>query len=404
MEWDKTVWESSLDLGLHTLRLAVDTHAITSHFALPLLIRQPGGLVVEVTDGTAEYNADATTASRSSTTWPRRPTCGWPSPSRTSWRRTARRRWRVTPGWLRSEAMLEAYGVTEANWRDATARSSRTSPSPRARRSSVGRRRAGRRSRRGPLERPVAVQRAAGPGLRLHRSRRQPARRLALRRRRSRTPASPPTRPATADRWRPRSPPRSSPDCGRSASPCPMPTQEDAWVGTRWRVRRKTFAHVLAVDDGWPPAYARAAGSDGPMLALTFRSSGPELEALSACRPPVLQAGVVPGHRRHGPRRRDRLGGGGRAAHRELLRPGAAGVGGDGRSPCGLHLTPSPRRRDVTTDAGRSSRWHARTAHHRHRWRPRRAHGGRHARQGRPPGHPAGGRRAPRRPGPDPPA
>ncbi|HVF14906.1 MAG TPA: SDR family NAD(P)-dependent oxidoreductase, partial [Acidimicrobiales bacterium] len=57
MEWDKTVWESSLEMGLRTLRLAVDTHAITCHFALPLLIREPGGLVVEVTDGTEEYNA-----------------------------------------------------------------------------------------------------------------------------------------------------------------------------------------------------------------------------------------------------------------------------------------------------------------------------------------------------------
>jgi NAD(P)-dependent dehydrogenase (short-subunit alcohol dehydrogenase family) len=57
MEWNKSVWESSLDYGLHTLRLAVDTHAITSHFAIPLLIKTPGGLVVEVTDGTDEYNA-----------------------------------------------------------------------------------------------------------------------------------------------------------------------------------------------------------------------------------------------------------------------------------------------------------------------------------------------------------
>src|SRR6185436_10327240 len=57
MEWNKTVWESSLDYGLRTLRLAVDTHAITSHFAIPLLIETPGGLVVEVTDGTDEYNA-----------------------------------------------------------------------------------------------------------------------------------------------------------------------------------------------------------------------------------------------------------------------------------------------------------------------------------------------------------
>ena len=57
MEWNKTVWESDLDYGLRTLRLGVDTHAITSHCALPLLIRKPGGLVVEVTDGTDDYNA-----------------------------------------------------------------------------------------------------------------------------------------------------------------------------------------------------------------------------------------------------------------------------------------------------------------------------------------------------------
>ena len=57
MEWNKSVWESSLDYGLRTLRLAVDTHAITSHFAMPLLVRTPGGLVVEVTDGTDDYNA-----------------------------------------------------------------------------------------------------------------------------------------------------------------------------------------------------------------------------------------------------------------------------------------------------------------------------------------------------------
>jgi NAD(P)-dependent dehydrogenase (short-subunit alcohol dehydrogenase family) len=57
MEWNKSVWESSLEYGLRTLRLGVDTHAITSHFAIPLLIKTPGGLVVEVTDGTDEYNA-----------------------------------------------------------------------------------------------------------------------------------------------------------------------------------------------------------------------------------------------------------------------------------------------------------------------------------------------------------
>ena len=60
----------------------------------------------------------------------------------------------------------------------------------------------------------------------------------------------------------------------------PEAYEEQAWVGTRWRIRGQTFAHVLAVDGGWPPAYARAVGGDGPMTLLTFRSAGPELDAL----------------------------------------------------------------------------------------------------------------------------
>jgi NAD(P)-dependent dehydrogenase (short-subunit alcohol dehydrogenase family) len=122
MEWNKTVWESDLDYGLRTLRLAVDTHAITSHFALPLLIQRPGGLVVEVTDGTDRYNAThyrvsffydlakaAVNRMAFALAHELRPHGG-----------TAVS---LTPGWLRSEAMLEAYGVREGNWRDATARS-----------------------------------------------------------------------------------------------------------------------------------------------------------------------------------------------------------------------------------------------------------------------------------------
>jgi len=49
--------------------------------------------------------------------------------------------------------------------------------------------------------------------------------------------------------------------------------EEKAWTGVRWRVRNDTFAHVLMVAAGWPPAYARAAGSGGPMCVLTFRSA-----------------------------------------------------------------------------------------------------------------------------------
>lgn len=60
----------------------------------------------------------------------------------------------------------------------------------------------------------------------------------------------------------------------------PEAYEEQAWVGTRWRIRKRTFAHVLMVDAGWPPAYAKAVGSDGPMIVLTFQSPGPELDAL----------------------------------------------------------------------------------------------------------------------------
>ena len=119
MEWNKSVWESSLDYGLHTLRLAVDTHAITSHFAIPLLIETPGGLVVEVTDGTDEYNAtnyrvsffyDLAKAAVNRMAFALAHELRPHSATAVS----------LTPGWLRSEAMLDAYGVTESNWRDAT--------------------------------------------------------------------------------------------------------------------------------------------------------------------------------------------------------------------------------------------------------------------------------------------
>ena len=119
MEWNKSVWESSLDYGLRTLRLAVDTHAITSHFAIPLLIKTPGGLVIEVTDGTDEYNAahyrvsffyDLAKASVHRMAFALAHELKPHSATAVS----------LTPGWLRSEFMLEGYGVTESTWRDAT--------------------------------------------------------------------------------------------------------------------------------------------------------------------------------------------------------------------------------------------------------------------------------------------
>jgi len=69
----------------------------------------------------------------------------------------------------------------------------------------------------------------------------------------------------------------------------PEAYEESAWVGTRWRIRKRTFAHVLVVDSGWPPAYARAAGSEGPITVVTFRSSGPELDALSNAGHPFFK-------------------------------------------------------------------------------------------------------------------
>ena len=57
-QWNTPIWEHDLDDGLRILRLAIDTHLITSHHLLPLLVERPGGLVVEVTDGTTDYNAD----------------------------------------------------------------------------------------------------------------------------------------------------------------------------------------------------------------------------------------------------------------------------------------------------------------------------------------------------------
>lgn len=68
----------------------------------------------------------------------------------------------------------------------------------------------------------------------------------------------------------------------------PETYEEPAWVGTRWRVRTRTFAHLLVVEDGWPKAYSRAAGTNGPATVLTFRSAGAELAALRCAGQPFF--------------------------------------------------------------------------------------------------------------------
>ena len=118
IEWNTPVWTHGLDSGLRMLHTGVDTHLITSHFALPLLIRRPGGLVVEMTDGTRAYNAghyrvsvfydlvkNAVLRLAYSQAEELKP-YGCSAVA-------------LTPGWMRSEMMLEAFGVTEATWRDA---------------------------------------------------------------------------------------------------------------------------------------------------------------------------------------------------------------------------------------------------------------------------------------------
>ncbi|MEU8367074.1 SDR family oxidoreductase [Micromonospora tulbaghiae] len=116
--WEKPVWEQPLDAGFRMLRLAVDTHIITSHFALPLLIRNPGGLVVEIGDGTKEHNDseyrlsvfyDLAKVSVNRLGFSQAHELAPHGCTAVA----------LTPGWLRSEAMLEHYGVTEATWRDA---------------------------------------------------------------------------------------------------------------------------------------------------------------------------------------------------------------------------------------------------------------------------------------------
>lgn len=68
----------------------------------------------------------------------------------------------------------------------------------------------------------------------------------------------------------------------------PEVIEERAWVGTRWRIRTKTFAHVVPIEDGWPPAYVRAAGSNGPITVLTVRVSGPDHAAIRAAGHPFF--------------------------------------------------------------------------------------------------------------------
>ena len=129
-EWNTPIWKLDLQKGLRILRLGIETHLVTSHYLLPLLVAQPGGLLVEITDGTADYNAqhyrisvfyDLVKQSVNRLAYSQGHELAPHGASAVA----------ITPGWLRSEMMLENFGVAETNWRDAlTAREGRHQAPP----------------------------------------------------------------------------------------------------------------------------------------------------------------------------------------------------------------------------------------------------------------------------------
>ncbi len=116
-EWNQPIWSHSLEKGFRMLRLAIDTHIITNHYALPLLIKNKGGLVVEMTDGTEEYNQSRYRSplfydiAKSSIIRMAKGVAQEISP----YGCTAVS---LSPGWMRSEIMLEVFGVLEENWQN----------------------------------------------------------------------------------------------------------------------------------------------------------------------------------------------------------------------------------------------------------------------------------------------
>ncbi|MFE3324239.1 SDR family oxidoreductase [Streptomyces sp. NPDC059176] len=118
IEWNTKMWDTDLDRGLRLLDLGVRSHIITSSCALPLLARRPGGLLVEITDGTAEYNRRF----RENFFYD----LAKNAPIRMAFalgedlKDAGCTAVCITPGFLRSEQMLDVFGVREENWRDAT--------------------------------------------------------------------------------------------------------------------------------------------------------------------------------------------------------------------------------------------------------------------------------------------
>lgn len=116
-EWGKGFWELDLGKGFTMMERALHTHIITSRHGVPLLLEGDGGLVVEVTDGAFQgyrgqlfYDLCKATAMRLA------------YGMSVDLRGTDVTALAVTPGFLRSEAVLDHFGVSEERWRDAVAR------------------------------------------------------------------------------------------------------------------------------------------------------------------------------------------------------------------------------------------------------------------------------------------
>lgn len=118
-EWDKPLWEHDLAGGLRMLRMGLDTHLVTSTVALPLMLRTGGRLLIEVTDGTSRFNADVRGGVGFYYDFVKAGVDRIVKALAIDLADHPVTALGVTPGWLRSEQMLEGFGVTEETWRDA---------------------------------------------------------------------------------------------------------------------------------------------------------------------------------------------------------------------------------------------------------------------------------------------
>ena len=116
-DWSAAFWRHSLEDGLALLRQAVETHVITSHRALPLMVRRRRGLVVEVTDGVGDAYRGNVFYDLAKASVIRLAVAQAAELAAHAVTAVA-----LTPGFLRSEAVLDHFGVTAERWRDGAAK------------------------------------------------------------------------------------------------------------------------------------------------------------------------------------------------------------------------------------------------------------------------------------------